>query len=404
MFRDRASFQPGSRRLGRWGLLLGFWLVLAACGGEPEPALERRLEEVLAASWRFYQLHFIRPDGRVVRPENEGDSISEGQAYAMLRAVWSNDQETFDRVYGWTEANLSQQGERGRHLLAWRFGPDGQGRGRILDGNSATDADLDYALALILAHRRWGGPTGRQPDYQSKARLILRDILEHCTCRDPWGRLWLTPGDWTPCRLPLLLNPSYFAPAAYRVFHDLTGDRRWLELTDSAYLALAQLSRRLGEEKGVGLVPDWCRLQDRDEFAAAPDRSHDCGWDAIRVPWRVGLASLWFQDRLAQGWLLEHFLPLARRELQSRGRLFAIYTYNGRPLVEYDSPVLYASLTAAALAVGDRPLARQAVEQILSFYREDRDGGYFNRPDDYYGNNWAWFGLATYMGYTGPSQ
>ena len=71
-------------------------------------------------------------------------------------------------------------------------------------------------------------------------------------------------------------------------------------------------------------------------------------------------------------------------------------------MVPYDSPVLYASLVAAALAVGDQALAQQAAEKILSFYRETPDGGYFNRPDDYYGNNWAWFGLATYRGLVIP--
>ena len=77
-------------------------------------------------------------------------------------------------------------------------------------------------------------------------------------------------------------------------------------------------------------------------------------------------------------------------------------TMPGRPLERYDSPVLYAGLVAAALAVGDRPLARQAAEKILGFYRETADGGYFNRPDDYYGNNWAWLGLATYRGMVIP--
>jgi hypothetical protein len=30
------------------------------------------------------------------------------------------------------------------------------------------------------------------------------------------------------------------------------------------------------------------------------------------------------------------------------------------------------------------------------------NGGYFSRPDDYYGNNWAWFGLAVYRGVIRP--
>ncbi len=392
----------------RWARFVLVILLLGGAGltcgqtSDSELQLSARLDTILAASWQFYKVHFIQADGRVVRPENHHDTISEGQAYALLRAVWSNDQATFDRVYAWTEAHLSQQPRNGRHLLAWHFGQDDQGQWRLLDANSATDADLDYALALLLAHRRWGRPTGSLPDYQEKALLVLKDILAHSTCQDQWGRLWLMPGDWAPCQPPLLLNPSYFSPAAYEVFYWTGGDRRWLQLTDSAYLALDLVSRRLGEQTGVGLVPDWCLLHDREAFAPAPDQSAAFGWDAIRVPWRVGLAGVWFQDQRAGDVLAKTFLPFARQQWQAHGRLPAIFSYDGRALEDYDSPVLYASLVTAALAAGDKPLARQAVEKILAFYQESPDGGFFNRPNDYYGNNWAWFGLATYRGLVVP--
>ncbi len=394
------------RRLPWLGWFLA-WLcfsTLACQQRDPEAQFHAKLDAVLAAGWQFYAKHFIQPDGRVIRPENGHDTVSEGQAYTLLRAVWSNDQATFDRVYQWTEAHLSHKNRTGRHLLAWHFGQDEGGRWRVLDDNSATDADLDYALALVLAHRRWGSPAGTLPGYREKALLVRQDILAATTCRDPWGRLWLTPGNWVACRQPLLLNPSYFAPAWFEIFYWLDGDRGWLQLADSSYQALTRLSRRLGEQEGVGLVPDWCLLQDKEVMVPASGRSADFGWEAIRVPWRVGLAALWFQDERAVKWLKERFLPFARQQWQEHGRLFAVYTYDGQPLVDYDSPVLYASLTAAALAAGDRPLARQAVEKILTFYREDPDGGYFNRPDDYYNNNWAWFGLATYRGLVTQKQ
>ena len=281
--------------------------------------------------------------------------------------------------------------------MAWHWGQDGAGRWGVVDANSATDADLDYALALLLAHRQWS-----RPDYLAQAKLVLGDILARETCRDPWGRLWLTPGDWEECRQPLLLNPSYFSPAWYQLFFEVTQDRRWLELAESTYTGLDLMSRSLGKQPGVGLVPDWCLLNDFEQFTPAPDRSANFGWDAIRMPWRVGLAELWFHDSRSRNFLSQTFLPFSRAQLQTYGKLYAIYDYAGKPLESYESPVLYASLVAAALAVGDRPLARQAAEKILSFYRETDDGGYFNRPDDYYGNNWAWFGLATYRGLVSP--
>jgi endoglucanase len=267
----------------------------------------------------------------------------------------------------------------------------------VVDANSASDADLDYALALLLAHRQWS-----RPDYLAQAKLVLGDILARETCRDPWDRLWLTPGDWEECRQPLLLNPSYFSPAWYQLFYEATHDRRWLELAESTYTGLDLISRSLGKQPGVGLVPDWCLLNEFEQFTPVPDRSANFGWDAIRFPWRVGLAELWSGDRRSRIFLSRTFLPFSRAQLQKYGKLWAIYDYGGKPLESYESPVLYASLVAAALAAGDRPLARQAAEKILSFYRETIEGGYFNRPDDYYGNNWAWFGLATYRGLVSP--
>ena len=386
----------------RYIVLILVTSLLACDNHRPEKQFQSRLDAALTASWAFYKTHYILPDGRVKRPDTRDDTVSEGQAYALLRAVWSNDQATFDRCYAWAEAHLSQKNLKGRNLLAWHWGQDDRGHWGILDANSATDADLDYALALVLAHRRWQQPSVPLPDYLLQAKLVLQDILARETCRDPWGRLWLTPGDWAACRQPLLLNPSYFSPAWYQLFFAITQDRRWLELVQSTYAGLEPLSRRLGEQLGIGLVPDWCLLHGRERFTPAPNQSAAFGWDAIRVPWRLGLAALWFQDPRSKNFLARTFLPFCRTQWQTHGKIYAIYTYDGQPLVPYDSPVLYASLVAAALAVGDQPLAQQAAEKILSFFHATSDGGYFNRPDDYYGNNWAWFGLATYRGLVIP--
>jgi endoglucanase len=385
-------------RLSKWFVMLPLALSLLACSGGPEAEQFRaRLDRVLAASWSFYKIHYILPDGRVQRPDSGYDTVSEGQAYALLRAVWSNDQEAFDLCYAWTESHLSQKKlEKKSYLLAWHWGRDDQGRWGVLDANSASDADLDYAAALLLAHRRWQRPSIPLPDYLAQARLVLAGILAGETCRDARGGLWLLPGDWPECRQSLLLNPSYFSPGWYRLFFQVTQDPRWQELSESCYAGIELMSRRLGQQPGVGLVPDWCLLVDAERVAPAPDRSTAFGWDAIRCPWRLGLAGLWFNDGRSKDFLSRTFLPFCRRQLQANGRLYAIYAYDGRPLESYDSPVLYASLVAAALAVSDQPLARQAAAKILGFYHETADGGYFNRPDDYYGNNWAWFGLAAY--------
>ncbi|MEI6638416.1 MAG: glycosyl hydrolase family 8, partial [Chlorobium sp.] len=43
-------------------------------------------EEIAFFSWTHYKQTFIR-GGRVFRPKNNNDTVSEGQAYGMIRAV-----------------------------------------------------------------------------------------------------------------------------------------------------------------------------------------------------------------------------------------------------------------------------------------------------------------------------
>ena len=164
-----------------------------ACQPDPTKA---RLERVLTASWQSYCRHFIKSDGQVIIPEEGGGTISEAQAYALLRAVWANDATVFNRVYAWTYKNLSRVHTHGDSLLAWRWGRLPGGSWGVLDANSATDGDLDYALALVLAHRMgWRAPSGL-PDYREEARRVQADILAKEVVALPEGDVLLTPGNW----------------------------------------------------------------------------------------------------------------------------------------------------------------------------------------------------------------
>ena len=184
---------------------------------QPDPA-KARVERALTASWQSYCRHFINRDGRVIIPEEGGGTISEAQAYALLRAVWANDEPVFNRVYSFTYAKLSRARTHGDSLLAWRWGRLPDGSWGVLDANSATDGDLDYALALVLAHRLgWRAPPNL-PDYREEARRVQADILAKEVVALPGGDVLLTPGNWHELKPPYLVNPSYFSPAAYRLF------------------------------------------------------------------------------------------------------------------------------------------------------------------------------------------
>ncbi len=379
-------------------VLLALVQASLGCGGEKKASVAD-VDRVLQASWRSYRQHFISPEGRVVIPERSGESISEAQAYALLRAVWAGDRDTFRRVYAWTWTNLGRQPGHGDALLAWRWGRGQDSRGQVLDWNTAADADLDYALALALAARRGWRPPPELPDFSGEARRVLEGVLALETVALPGGEILLTPGNWHEERPPYLVNPSYFSPAAYRLFGKIHPHPAWTRLRDSTYDQVARLAQGLAQQKGVGLFPDWCQADGQARFEPAPGRDALFGWEAVRLPWRLALDSLWFQEERATRLLARLVLPFFKKEWQARGGLAAVYSYGGEPQVSYESPVLYAAVLAAALAAGDRPFARQMAGKILSFYREEGEHAYFAAPDNYYANNWAWLGLALYAGW-----
>jgi len=379
-------------------MVLAAFLLAPGCGGEKKATIAD-VERVLRDSWKSYVRLFISPEGRVVIPERSGESISEGQAYALLRALWAGDQETFQRVYGWTWKNLSRRTGPGDALLAWRWGREKDGSEKVLDGNTATDGNLDYALALALAAARGWRPRPGLPDYAGEARRVLEGILALETVSLPGGELLLTPGNWHEERPPYLVNPSYLSPAAYQVFEKIQPQPAWPRLRESAYALLARLVQGMGRQEGVGLFPDWCQVDERGEPTPAAGRDTHFGWEAVRLPWRLALDGLWFQEERVTRLLTQQFLPFFKKEWQSRGRLVAGYTYGGEPLVSYESPVFYAGVLAAALAAGDRPFAREMAEKVLDFYQEKGGEAFFVSRDNYYANNWAWLGLALYAGW-----
>jgi endo-1,4-beta-D-glucanase Y len=379
---------------------MGLALLLAACSPRgPAPA---RLEQVLRSSWQSYVEHFIAPEGRVMIPERGGGTISEAQAYALLRAVWAGDEAAFARIFRWTRENLSRSGTHGDRLLAWEWGRKDGGAWGVLDNNTAADGDLDYALALCLAARRgWRGPPGL-PGYGEEARAVAGDILKLETAALANGELLLTPGNWHEGEPPFLTNPSYFSPAAYVLLGKINTNRDWPRLRASTYALLGRLAGGLGSRPGVGLFPDWCRVDVDGDPGPAPGRDTNFGWEAVRLPFRVALDALWFKNEQAARLLKDKFLPFFRQEWQAKGRLAAVYRLDGTEAADYESPVLYAGVLAAALAARDGEFAGHLARKILTFYQEKDGRAFFVSPDNYYADNWAWLGLALYAGWVRP--
>ena len=202
---------------------------------------------------------------------------SEGIAYGMLLAVGIGDRQTFDGLW-----QFYREHRNGNGVMNWLHAPCG---GEI-GGNGASDADLDAAMALLLAESRWGG-------FAADAGALVAAIGTHETEQCGDGSIVLKPGDaWGGCGGTV--NPSYFSPAYYRRFAAVQTDRTafWNDFAGDTYEMLRGMQDQVG-----GLLPDWGFGDGRAEDG---DRGQ-YGYEAVRAPWRIALDLGWSGSEDARG-------------------------------------------------------------------------------------------------------
>ncbi len=298
---------------------------------------------------------YVQDDGRVVRTDQGGDTVSEGQAYAMLVAVALGDAETFDAVWAWTQDNL----RRADGLLSWRWD------GRVIDPSSASDADLDAARALVLAGESFG-----EPGYTTAGVDLGRALLDLETVQTAAGRI-LTAGQWAMTE-PYAYNPSYASPGATAALAAASGDPRWAELDAGSRAVTAALLRE------APLPPDWAQVHADGTVEAMPGaqgrgQSVRYGYDAARTPIRMA-ESCDPADRA---------LAAAMVDALDRGGDVAELDLGGSPLGEGGSVVAAVAQAAAVAASGD---TGRAVEELV-------DGDRLAQlSPSYYGAAWAALG------------
>ncbi len=74
-------------------------------------------EAYLYNSWQSYKSTQIISYGQVIDTFNNGRTTSEGQSYALLRAVWQGDKDTFTGVWNWTKDHMQYRTQD--KLFSW---------------------------------------------------------------------------------------------------------------------------------------------------------------------------------------------------------------------------------------------------------------------------------------------
>jgi endoglucanase len=311
-----------------------------------------------AAAARRFLAKYVDSSGRVVRWDQGGDTVSEGQSYALLLAEVAGDQSAFRRVWHWTSTHLqSADGLLASHADA----------SKIIDAQPASDADVVTAWALARASGDGAA------DYRREARSIARAVLEHETV---WrtGRPTLAAGPWATGS-PASLNPSYWALPAFAGLSRATGDQRWAALAGASVADVQALTG------GTALPPDWARL-DGGAISATPSPDGQppavqYGPDAQRVV--VWLASSCDPRAraIAAGWWPKLSSPAA-------GSALALGT-DGKIVAGGASPLALVAAAASAKASGHTAVRDRLLSQA---------GAVEQGHPSYYGAAWVALGRA----------
>ena len=198
---------------------------------------------------------------------DKSETVSEGVAYGMLLSAYRGDQSLFDDLWAYYQANTNGNG-----VMNWKIKNCG-----VIGQNGATDAELDAAMALIVASEQW-----QDDNYANDAKALIKIIRE----KEFEGTI-LKPGDMFGGSS--LLNPSYFTPAYYRVFKDYDGnDTFWDNAAAKGYDIID-----LADKSNNGVVPDWCNSNGDITNNSYTDNGKNFFFDGVRTPFRSAIDYLW---------------------------------------------------------------------------------------------------------------
>ncbi|MEZ4888378.1 MAG: glycosyl hydrolase family 8 [Chitinophagales bacterium] len=220
------------------------------------------------------------PERFRVKFDNPSETVSEGIAYGMLLAAYAADKALFDGLWDYYK-NFAN----GNGVMNWKI----NGCSGIIGSGGATDAELDAAMALLVANHQW--PNSITPhDYESDATDLINAIKDHeiqpTTATGPYqtnnGDNW---GFGNSCR-----NPSYQSPAFYKAFGEFlpTQSTFWDNCEQASYTLL-----NANAHPTTGLVSNWC---DPNGTPNSCNGANEYGWDACRNPWRMGTDVIWHND------------------------------------------------------------------------------------------------------------
>jgi endo-1,4-beta-D-glucanase Y len=338
-------------------LFLGFFLPVTICrgideGSTNETNTQEQFHSGVESCYTGWKKKYLKPSVTVpgdfkIAFNRSGTTVSEAMGYGMLITVMMADvdpqaRQTFDGLDRFRKRFPS---EINPALMAWKI-PNSE---VSIKNDSATDGDMDMALALLMAHRTWG-----DVHYLNEAKILIQALAAALIRPDETLRL----GDWdTEASATEMIRTSDLMPTHFRIFAQVTGDPRWAKVESRGYAILHELQERFAPK--TGLVPDFAVLK-KSEWQPAPPKAlegpydGDYSYNACRVPWRIGWSAVALRDERA-GAFLKPFMAWAKSSIGSPEDFKAGYHLDGKMLkgADFDSPCFITPTGVAAMATGD---------------------------------------------------
>jgi oligosaccharide reducing-end xylanase len=203
------------------------------------------------------------PDQAFFEDINNKDVRSEGVSYGMTIAVQMDMKTEFDKL--WKFAATRMRLPSG--LFAWQLSTSGS----IMSTNDAPDGDEYFAMALLLASRRWGDSTGT--DYAGESKKVLSAMVNKGGFnKDPPVVTFGPPFN-------TFTDPSYVLPLFYSEWACFDTDNAafWQSATTYARTFFQKTC-----DKKTGLAAD------NTDFDGSPRSLRgNFGYDAWRVPMNI---------------------------------------------------------------------------------------------------------------------
>lgn len=278
------------------------------------------------------------------------DTVSEGIAYGILLSAIFNDNESFDMLYSYAKLYISPK----TGCMDWKIDKNGI----VLGSGSATDADEDICMALVIASNKFKNTIF---DYKTEAKNYITNLFLYCVEKNT--NILIAGDGWINSEL---VNPSYFAPAWYKVFAKITPELNWMAVVDSSYNIIDNCQKK----SSSGLVQDWC-----DPNGISRTEHSYYLYDAIRVPWRLANDYIWFGDKRAKQ-VCDKFAQFFKKTTAKN--IVDGYDMNGNIKGKAHSDAFVATAACSFLTSDDTDTLKEFIAETHLTKEKGEIGVYYN--------------------------